>query len=86
MTGSLDKTARVWDAVSGRELLTLGGYAGGVYSAAFSPDGRGSSPAPATRPRGCGGWRTVEELVAEARRHLPSEPTPEQELPFGLRE
>jgi hypothetical protein len=39
VTGSGDKTARVWDAESGRELLTLKGHAGPVSSVAFSPDG-----------------------------------------------
>jgi WD40 repeat protein len=30
----------VWDAVSGREVLTLKGHTDGVNSAAFSPDGK----------------------------------------------
>jgi len=40
VTGSRDKTARIWDAESGRELLVLGGRAGKIWSVAFSPDGR----------------------------------------------
>jgi len=39
-TGSWDRSAKVWDAASGRELLTLKGHAGGVRSVAFCPDGR----------------------------------------------
>ncbi|MDR2094052.1 MAG: caspase family protein [Treponema sp.] len=35
-----DKTIRVWDAASGKELLCLTGHTGNVASAAFSPDGR----------------------------------------------
>ena len=31
---------KVWDAVTGQELLTLNGHAGSVYSVAFSPDGK----------------------------------------------
>jgi WD40 repeat protein/serine/threonine protein kinase len=39
-TGSWDRTAKVWDAASGKELLTLKGHSGGIISVAFSPDGR----------------------------------------------
>jgi hypothetical protein len=39
-TGSDDQTAKVWDAGSGRELLTLKGHIGRVFSVAFSPDGQ----------------------------------------------
>jgi WD40 repeat protein len=39
VTGSVDDTAKVWDARSGAEALTLVGHAGDVFSAAFSPDG-----------------------------------------------
>ena len=35
-----DQTVKLWDAVSGRELLTLDGNAGPISSVAFSPDGR----------------------------------------------
>ena len=37
-TGSTDKTVKVWDAVTGRELLTLG-HADAVGSVVYSPDG-----------------------------------------------
>lgn len=37
---SSDATAKVWDTVSGRELVRLEGHAGHVLAAAFSPDGR----------------------------------------------
>jgi hypothetical protein len=40
VTGSLDRTAKVWDADIGLELLTLKGHTGSVHSVAFSPDGR----------------------------------------------
>jgi WD40 repeat protein len=40
VTASTDKTARVWDAKSGRELATLTGHQGLVHTAAFSPDGK----------------------------------------------
>ena len=39
VTGSLDNTAKVWDANGGAELLTLKGRTDPLYSASFSPDG-----------------------------------------------
>jgi WD domain, G-beta repeat len=39
VTASADKTARIWDAVSGKEIAVLRGHEGGVFSAAFSPGG-----------------------------------------------
>jgi len=40
VTGSTHGTAKVWDASSGRELLTLTGHSNWVISVAFSPDGQ----------------------------------------------
>ena len=40
LTGSHDKTAKVWDAASGKELVTLKGHRDEVECAAFSPDER----------------------------------------------
>ena len=40
VSGSLDKTVRVWDAATGKEMLTLKGHRDGVESVAFSPDGQ----------------------------------------------
>jgi class 3 adenylate cyclase len=37
---ALNRAARLWDAGSGRELLTLKGHTSFVTSAAFSPDGQ----------------------------------------------
>ena len=39
VTGSADRTARVWDAARGAELLRLEGHGGPVRSAAFNADG-----------------------------------------------
>ena len=39
VTASGDKTARLWDAQSGKELQRLT-HEGGVHEASFSPDGR----------------------------------------------
>ncbi len=38
-SGGYDATVKVWDAMTGWELLTLQGHAGRVVSVAFSPDG-----------------------------------------------
>ena len=40
LTGSSDNTAKIWDAETGKELLTLKGHADTVTSAVFSPDER----------------------------------------------
>jgi sugar lactone lactonase YvrE len=39
-TASSDKTARVWDAQTGQELLALKGHTSTVLAVAFSPDGK----------------------------------------------
>ena len=39
VTASDDKTARLWDAATGKEIAVLRGHEGYVRSAAFSPDG-----------------------------------------------
>jgi hypothetical protein len=40
ITGSSDKTAKLWDATSGQSVLTFNAHAERVSSVAFSPDGR----------------------------------------------
>ena len=40
VTASLDNTARIWDALTGRSLHTLEGHQYPVWHAAFSPDGK----------------------------------------------
>jgi WD40 repeat protein len=39
-TASGDNTAKVWNAISGQQVLTLRGHSGSVYRVAFSPDGK----------------------------------------------
>ena len=39
MTSSEDKTTKVWDAKTGKKLITLTGHDGGVRSVGYSPDG-----------------------------------------------
>ncbi|MCH8888605.1 MAG: hypothetical protein IIC13_18655 [SAR324 cluster bacterium] len=40
LSGSHDKTLRLWEAGTGRLLRTFSGHGSSVYSVAFSPDGR----------------------------------------------
>jgi WD40 repeat protein len=40
VSGSVDKTLKVWDAATGRETLTLKGHSSSVLCVAFSPDGK----------------------------------------------
>ena len=37
---SYDHTAKVWDAQTGQEMLTLKGHTNFVTAVAFSPDGK----------------------------------------------
>ncbi len=39
VSGSMDKTARIWDAATGKQLLVLNGHQAGIWTAVFSPDG-----------------------------------------------
>jgi WD40 repeat protein len=40
LSGSFDKTVRLWDVATGKCLRIFEGHADNVSSAAFSPDGR----------------------------------------------
>jgi WD40 repeat protein len=40
ISSSDDKTARIWDVVSGRELMVLRGHQDAIWSVSFSPDGK----------------------------------------------
>jgi sugar lactone lactonase YvrE len=40
VSGSIDKTIKVWDATTGEELLTLANHTEAVFDVQFSPDGR----------------------------------------------
>ncbi len=40
LTGSFDKTARLWDAATGKLLQTFTGHSGSVNGVAYSPDGK----------------------------------------------
>jgi WD40 repeat protein len=53
VTASYDRTARLWDVESGKQIDVLGGH-GVVRSAAFSPDERRVVTASKDKRRGCG--------------------------------
>jgi WD40 repeat protein len=40
LSGSYDKTVKLWEIATGREIRTFKGHSGLVHSVAFSPDGR----------------------------------------------
>ena len=40
VSGSLDRTAKAWDAATGREILTFTGHKNPIWCVAFSPDGK----------------------------------------------
>ena len=40
MSGSYDKTLKVWHAQTGQETLTLKGHSEPVWSVSYSPDGK----------------------------------------------
>ncbi len=63
VTASYDKTAKVWDAKSGAEILTLKGHTDYVHSASFSPDG--------SRIVTASGDKTAKVWDAEDRRRGP---------------
>src|SRR5688572_16133832 len=39
-TVSYDQTAKVWDAATGKEVITLSGHTGAIEGVAFSADGK----------------------------------------------
>jgi hypothetical protein len=65
-TASGDKTARLWDADSGKPLAVLQGHTGRVMSVSFSPDGR--RLATASEDRTARLWIARESPEAQAKR------------------
>ena len=64
VTGSRDRTAKVWDAASGDLLRTLEGHGGrGAGPSRFPRTASGSSPAVGTRRPRCGPRPTAAELA-----------------------
>lgn len=84
-TGSYDNTVRIWDADSGEERIVIRSHSEPISSVAFSNDGRRLITA--SRDETVAIWpvyRSVEDLVAEAKRRLPRRLTDEQRRRFFL--
>ena len=81
VTASFDKTARLWDAASGRLLATLRGHTGAVTPHRSRPTGRGSSRLRPTRPRGCGTRRAAGR--SRRCRDTPMRSRPHRSRPTG---
>jgi WD40 repeat protein len=74
VTGSFDKTARVWDARTGTPQLELKGHTGWVQSVAFSPDGTRLVTGSADQTARVWDARTGTARVWDARTGTPQPP------------
>jgi WD40 repeat protein len=52
VTASWDRTAKLWDAATGKEIRTFAGHADRVNSASLSPDGKWLASASGYRGQG----------------------------------
>jgi WD40 repeat protein len=59
----LEGNAKLWDAKTGKELLTLSGHTGQVLSLAFSPDGKTVATASGDKTAKLWGSLTGKELL-----------------------
>jgi WD40 repeat protein len=85
VSGSWDHTVRVWDAVSGEELLVLRSHEGPVYAAGFSSNGArivSASFDKTVRVTWIG--RDKKELIGTAHARLPRELTEDEKRRFYL--
>ena len=65
ITGSQDDTAKIWDAATGQELITLEGHTAAVTVASPSrPMARACSPAARTTRPSCGTPKTGKEILS----------------------
>jgi WD40 repeat protein len=66
ISGSTDKTMRLWDVATGKEVRRFEGHRGGVESVCFSPDGRRALSAtggPEEEPSGPSGHLRPKECA-----------------------
>ncbi|MDQ3565112.1 MAG: hypothetical protein M3436_13555 [Pseudomonadota bacterium] len=72
MLSTVENAARLWDATTGKEIITLQGHDSIVASATFSPDGKTLVTASADRTARV--WQTetpsLGELISKACRRL----------------
>ena len=64
VTASADRTARLWDATTGQEIITLRGHEDRIWSAAFFPDGTRNITASADRTARLWDATTGQEIIA----------------------
>jgi WD40 repeat protein len=84
-TASRDRTARLWDVGSGRELATLQGHKEAVNLVIFSPDGH--RVATASVDGALRLWplfHTRDDLALAARARLPRCLSERQKMVFGI--
>jgi WD40 repeat protein len=89
LTASRDKTARLWDTASGRELQVLRGHEDEVTSAQFSADGKSmltASDDQTARLWRCDVCRPVDEIGAELAKAVGRELSQEERRQFGMQE
>jgi WD40 repeat protein len=86
VTASSDKTARLWDAESGKQIGTpLVGHEGAVFSAAFNPDGKRVVTASSDKTaRLWAVFATTQHLVSAAKAAIPRCLTGGQRTTFFL--
>jgi WD40 repeat protein len=83
VSGSSDRTARLWNVETGAELRRFAGHAGGLFSVGFSPDGRrvitGSIDGTALL------WDVdIDDTVAALCSRLLRDFTPEERAQYGI--
>ena len=82
VTGSGDKTARLWEVASGREIAVLRGHESDVWSVAFSPDGRAVITGSLDKTARL--WPAGQGLIDRACARVPWPLTEEQKQRFGI--
>ncbi len=85
VSGSHDKTVRVWDAASGKELMVLRGHGGPVFAAGFSRDGARIVSGSEDKTVRVWPARSKQELIETARARLPRELTEAEKQHFHVR-
>lgn len=85
LTGSEDKSARLWDASTGAEAMAFKGHAAPVTAVAFSPDGRHVlTGAEDNTARSWEIFTEVQVLIDRVRSSVPRCLTPLQRANFHL--
>ncbi len=92
VTASGDKTARLWDVASGKELHVLRGHEGAVTSAEFAPDGKTVVTASGSILGGdktarlwrCVVCRPIDEIAAKLRKTIGRDLTDDERRRYGV--